>query len=274
MSKSQTKAKSPLRYRLLWIFCALAMVYILAPIVIVVVNSFNSVAYNTFPPQGFSLRWYQNVFEQKAFFAAFGRSIGVALLTALVSVVFGVTASLALTKYHFPGSNALRSFFMAPLVLPKIVIGVGLFIFFAKVGLYGSTLSLVLAHTVVSMPFVVTIVISNLMGLDKTLEEASMDLGASRISTFFRITLPQIAPGLLVGGIFSFITSFDQVETSLFLVRPQNNTLPIEMFLYMEKWQDPTIAALSSLLILCSVCLVLVLKSLLSKMDISKLLGD
>ena len=264
--------KQPLRYKLLWLFSFVVLIYIMSPIIFVIINSFSSVAFNVFPPPGFSLQWYHRVMGQPQFLDAFLRSVYVAAITALVSIVLGTSASLALVRYKFFGRDLLKAFFMSPLVMPRIVIGIALFIFFVRIGFFGNVPSLILAHTVISMPFVITIVTANLMGLDQSLEEASMDLGARRFTTFSRIVLPQILPGLSIAGLFAFITSFDQVETSLFLVRPVNNTLPIEMFLYMERWQDPTIAALSTLLIALSVVLVLGIKVLFSKVDVFKML--
>jgi putative spermidine/putrescine transport system permease protein len=140
--------------------------------------------------------------------------------------------------------------------MPKIVLGVGWFIFFARLGFQGGVLPLILAHTIVVLPFVINIVAANLVGLDPALEEAAQDLGASRWTVVWRIVLPQIRSGLVVSALLAFLVSFDQVESSIFLTRGANNTLPIEMFLYMEKWQDPTIAALSALLILFAFALV------------------
>ena len=168
----------------------------------------------------------------------------------------GVPAALVLVRGRFPGRDALQAFLLSPIVMPKIVLGVGWFIFFARLGIQGGVLPLILAHTIVVLPFVINIVAANLVGLDPALEEAAQDLGASRWTVVWRIVLPQIRPGLVVSALLAFLVSFDQVESSIFLTRGENNTLPIEMFLYMEKWQDPTIAALSALLILFAFTLV------------------
>lgn len=273
MASPASRQFVPLRYWLLWIFSGLMLLYVLAPIIFVIVNSFSSVAYNVFPPPGFSLRWYEHVLQQKNFFDAFYRSIYVALITTGIALAIGTIASLALVRSHFRGREALKAFFLSPIVMPKIVLGVAMFIFFVKIKFYGNVTSLILSHIVITLPFVVAVVTANLIGLNQSLEEAAMDLGATRVATFFRVILPQIWPGLIIAGIFSFITSFDQVETSIFLVRPENNTLPIEMFLYMEKWQDPTIAALSALLIAFSVVVLIVTSIVLKKVNIFQMLG-
>jgi putative spermidine/putrescine transport system permease protein len=259
------------RHVLMWIYAALALLYILAPLVFVVIYSFSSVAYSVFPPPDFSLRWYTHMLGQDQFFEALYRSLYIAFITAVISLGLGTLASLALVRHKFLGRDFIKAFLMSPVVMPRLILGVALFIFFIKIRFYGNETTLVLAHTVVSLPFVVAVVTANLIGLDISLEEASMDLGATPAITFFRVVMPQIWPGLAVAGIFAFINSFDQIETSLFLVRPGNNTLPIEMFLYMEKWQDPTIAALSTMLIGFSVLIMILAGFILRKTDIFKL---
>lgn len=235
---------------------ALGVGYILLPLAIVVFYSFSSVAYGVFPPPGLSFRWYGNLLAQPAFGSAFLRSAAIGLAATAIALAVGLLGALALVRGRFPGRNALRAFLLSPIVMPKIVLGVGWFIFFARLGLQGGLLPLILAHTIVVLPFVVNILAANLVGLDATLEEAARDLGATAPTVLWRIVFPQIRSGLVVSALLAFIVSFDQVESSLFLTRGENNTLPIEMFLYMEKWQDPTIAALSALLILFAFALV------------------
>jgi putative spermidine/putrescine transport system permease protein len=235
---------------------ALGVGFVLLPLVIVVFYSFSSVAYGVFPPPGLSLRWYGNLLEQPSFRGAFLRSVGIGLAATGIALVVGFLCALALVRGRFPGREPLRAFLLSPIVMPKIVLGVGWFIFFARLGFQGGVVPLTLAHTIVVLPFVVNILAANLVGLDPTLEEAAQDLGAPVSTVLWRIVLPQIRSGLVVSALLAFIVSFDQVESSIFLTRGENNTLPIEMFLYMEKWQDPTIAALSALLILFAFCLV------------------
>lgn len=234
----------------------LGLGFILLPLVIVVVYSFSSVAYGIFPPPGLSWRWYANLLRQAAFQGAFLRSVGIGLAATALAVVSGTLGALALARARFRGRELLRAFLLSPIVMPKIVLGVGWFIFFARLGLQGGVVPLILAHSIVILPFVITIVAANLVGLDPSLEEAAQDLGASPPTVLFRIVLPQIRAGLAISALLAFIVSFDQVESSIFLTRGENNTLPIEMFLYMEKWQDPTIAALSALLIVFAALLV------------------
>ncbi|MDR7481306.1 MAG: ABC transporter permease [Armatimonadota bacterium] len=230
--------------------------FALLPLVIVVAYSFSSVAYGVFPPPGLSLRWYANLLGLTSFRDAFVRSVVIALVATGLALGLGVLGALALVRGRFRGKELLRGFLLSPIVMPKIVLGVGWFIFFARLGLQGGLVPIVLAHTIVVLPFVINIVAANLVGLDVSLEEAAQDLGASAPTVLWCIVLPQIRSGVLVSGLLAFIVSFDQVESSIFLTRGENNTLPIEMFLYMEKWQDPTIAALSALLIAFAAVLV------------------
>jgi putative spermidine/putrescine transport system permease protein len=238
-----------IRTALLRSILALGVGFILLPLGIVVIYSFSSVAYGVFPPPGLSLRWYSHLLHQEAFREAFGRSVVIGLLATALAVVSGLLCALALVRARFPGKEPLRGFLLSPIVMPKIVLGVGWFIFFARLGMQGGIVPITLAHTIVVLPFVINILAANLVGLDVSLEEAAQDLGASALTVLWRIVLPQIRSGLIISALFAFIVSFDQVESSIFLTRGENNTLPIEMFLYMEKWQDPTIAALSTLLI-------------------------
>jgi putative spermidine/putrescine transport system permease protein len=245
-----------LRYVALWTFTVAGVVFILAPLLIVVVTSFSSVAYNVFPPEGFSTRWYENLAGQTAFYMGAWRSLVLALIATFGALIIGTMAAYALVRYRLPMPDLLKGFMLSPIVLPKIVLGVALFMFFVRIGTLNSYSSLVATHMLVVLPFVISLISAALYGFDWTLQEAAMDLGAGPVETFFRVILPEISVSVVVAGVFAFVTSFDQVETTLFLVRPGDNTLPVEMFLYLQKWQDPTIAALSTVLILFAVAII------------------
>jgi putative spermidine/putrescine transport system permease protein len=244
------------RYLALWTFTVLGIIFILAPLAIVVVNSFSPVAYNVFPPEGFSTRWYENLAGQAAFYAGAWRSLVLATLATLGSLMIGTMAGYALVRYRLPMPNLVKAFMLSPIVMPKIVLGVALFMFFVRIGTLNGYSSLLFTHMLVVLPFVISLVSAALFSFDWTLQEAAMDLGAGPLETFFRVILPEISVSVVVAAVFAFVTSFDQVETTLFLVRPGDNTLPIEMFLYLQKWQDPTIAALSTVLILFAVAII------------------
>ena len=217
------------------IFLWLTTVFILSPILIIIVNAFNGAAYNVFPPQGFSLHWFDVVLNYPTFKPAIVNSIIVGLGAMAIAVITGTLAARAFVKYTFRGNTVLRSLLFAPAVIPNIAIGAGLFLYYIRIGLYGGKFGLILAHGLLGIPFVFSIITAVMVSLDPSLEEAAQDLGATPRQTFMRVTLPQMQTGLIVSALFSFIISFDELETSLFLVRPKNNTLPIEMFLYLQE---------------------------------------
>ena len=216
--------------------------YMLAPIIFVVFNSFNSALYNTFPPEGFSMRWYGNALSVPKFRTAF-----------LNSVIVGLGA--------------------ATLAVTRIALGAALFLLYIRVHIYGGRLGLIFAHSLLGLPFVISIMTAVMYSIDITQEEAAQDLGATPLQTFLRVTLPQMRTGIVVASLFAFMTSFDELETSLFLVRPENNTMPIEMFLYVQEYQNPTLAALSSMLIFATILLVMALIPILKTQETRRLLS-
>ena len=258
-----------MRHRPLWITGLLSAaawlvcIFLATPLVIVVITSLNSAAYSVFPPKGLSFRWYENLTSQPQFLQAFGNSVFTSLCSTLLALVAGTLAALAIQRYEFPGRNLLRAIFMSPMVVPKIALGVAYLILFSKLKIAGGLFALILGEAVTVLPFVLAIVGSTLANIKKEYEEAAADLGAGPIWVFFTVTLPQMRLGLLLSGALSFIFTFDQVETALLILRPPNYTLPIELFLYMEKWQDPTIAVVSTLMLLFAILLFFGLKLLL-----------
>lgn len=254
--EAQEARAAAARNALLRTTLGLGIGFLLMPLLIVIAYSFSSVSYGVFPPPGLSLRWYGNLLSLESFRGAFGRSVTIALVATALALISGLLCALVLVRARFPGKELLRGFLLSPIVMPKIILGVGWFIFFARLGMQGGVVPITLAHIIVVLPFIINILAANLMGLDISLEEAAQDLGAGTPTVLRRIVLPQIRSGLIFSGLLAFVVSFDQVESSIFLTRGENNTLPIEMFLYMEKWQDPTIAALSTMLILFAAVLV------------------
>ena len=238
------------------LFAVLA--FVLSPLVFVVINSFNGSAFNSFPPQGFSLQWYRFVLGYAPFREGMVNSLIIASASTLVAVAAGMLAALALTRGKVRGRGALNAFFLSPLVMPRVAVGIAVFILLIRLRLFGTTGSLVLVHAMLSLPFALVLLTASLVNVNRTLDEASMDLGAGPLRTFWSVTLPQIRAGLVVAAVFAFITSFDETEASIFLVRPSNTTLPIQMFLYLEQYQNPTLAALSTLLIAATIILVVV----------------
>ncbi len=262
-----------------WIDAALrialfaVLAFILSPLVFVVVNSFNGSAFNSFPPDGFSLRWYEFVLAYKPFREGMVNSLIIASASTLVAMMTGMLAALALVRGKVRARGALSAFFLSPLVVPRVATGIAVFILLIRLRLFGTTGSLVLVHAMLSLPFAIVLLTASLVSVNRTFEEAAMDLGAGPLRTFWQVTLPQIRAGLIVAAVFAFITSFDETEASIFLVRPSNTTLPVQMFLYLEQYQNPTLAALSTLLIGLTVVLVVVAMRFVRGAELARLVA-
>jgi ABC-type spermidine/putrescine transport system permease subunit II len=249
----------------LYAFLAAGLLYMVLPIAIVVVESFNSSSFGAWPPPGLSTQWYGHLFHGGGFGAPTIRSLEIALIATAGSLVSGTLAALAIARYRFPGRRGIQGFVAAPLIVPKVSIGIAAFILFLKLGWYGSLGSLVLVHIVLTLPFVVTLAVAGFARVDRTLEEVAADLGASPRQVLWRATLPQMRATLIAAAAFSFIVSFDELDASIFLVGQRSNTLPTAMFIYMQKYQDPTLAALSALLIAGSLIGAVVIAVVISR---------
>ncbi len=239
---------------------ALVYLYLLAPILIVIPVSFSSAAYLVFPPRGFSLRWYANFFSLRELTDALALSGRLALAVMLAATLIGTMAAFALVRYRVPCRNGLRTLFMSPMVLPGVVLGIGFLIFFSRVRAIHTFWSLFLAHLVVTLPYVIRTVSAALAGFPHVLEEAGASLGASPVAVLRTITLPMLKPGILAGAIFAFIVSFDELVISIFLTGPKLSTLPVQIYNYIEFTSDPTLAAISVVLIVFTVAAVMLLE--------------
>ena len=235
---------------------ALTIFYLVAPSLVIIPLSFTETRSLTFPPSGFSLQWYQRMFSERQWSTGLVNSLEVAALTTVFATVLGSLAALGMSRGRFPGKNIANSVFVAPLIVPVVVIGVGMFAVFVRWRLSGSLPGLVLAHTALAVPFVVVNVASSLRTLDRNLELAAMNLGAGPGRTFLRITLPIILPGVFAGAIFSFISSWDEVVVAIFLTTARFRTLPVEMWEQVKQVVDPTVAAVSTTLMLVTTTLL------------------
>ena len=241
----------------LWLVVALVLFYLVFPVFVVAPVSFSSAKYLQFPPPGWSLQWYQNYLERPGWVPATFLSIRVAIATAVLATTLGTAASLALVRGRFPGRNAVNSFIVSPLVVPGIIVAIGVYFVYAQARLVGNPIGLMLAHTALALPFVVTNVSATLQGFDERLEFAAMNLGANRWQTFRRVTLPIIRPGVFAGALFAFITSFDELIVALFISGSGAVTLPRKMWDSLRQEIDPTIAAVSTVLIALSIVILL-----------------
>ncbi|MEZ5657829.1 MAG: ABC transporter permease [Burkholderiaceae bacterium] len=227
----------------------LILILLQLPVIVVVLASFTETSYLTVPPKGFTWHWYAEVLGDESYRDAILFSLSLALSATALSLAIGTAAAYAIVRRKLPGSEAIAAVLMAPLVFPAVVIAVALLQYFTWVGVRGSFAGLVAAHVLITMPYVVRSVLAALAGADPALEEAARTLGAGPWRAFFQVGLPIIRPGLVAGGIFSFIVSFDNVPVSIFLVSVRNTTLPVKIFAAVEHGIDPGIAAVSTLLI-------------------------
>lgn len=244
-----------------WAYVALRLAivaFLVAPLVIVAVFSFNPSPYLEFPPSGFTLAWYAKFFRSSVFTDALLLSLKLATVVVVASTVIGTLAALALARGRLPGSRTMIAFFLAPLMLPALLTGFALFQVLLALGLGRPFWGLVVGHVVVAAPYVIRTTLATLADFDRRVEEAAAVFGASPARVLAEVTLPLIRPGVIAGAIFAFITSFDQFPVSLFLVQPGSETLPIVLFNYIKFDLDGTLAAASMISILLALAVVLV----------------
>jgi putative spermidine/putrescine transport system permease protein len=234
----------------------LALAYILTPLFFVTWLAFFRQEIPSFPPEGYSLKWFAAIAGNDRFINGFLLSMQVAVTATLIGLAVGVPAALCLTRIQFKGREWLNSLLLLPLVVPGVVLGTALYVFHVETEIHtsipilGSLGGLVAGHVLVVIPWCVRLVTASLAGSDRTIEEAAQSLGADRWTTFRRVTLPAILPGIVAASLFGFVSSFGNLEMSLFLVGPGRTTLPIAILQYLEWKIDPTIAAVSVLQIL------------------------
>jgi putative spermidine/putrescine transport system permease protein len=236
----------------------IVVLLLLAPTLIVIPVSFGASHSFVFPPASWSLRWYHEFFTNSKWTSSLINSIQVGLLSALLATIVGIGAAFGLDRTRFRGRAALRGGFLAPQIVPGIVVAVAIYIVFLPLHLGGTMIGFVLAHTVIAIPFVVICVSTSLAGFDRTVETASASLGATPVTTFRRVTLPLLLPGVLAGFVFSFVSSFEEVVIALFLQTPNLRTLPVQMYESITLQIDPTIAAASSLIVVVTTSVLLI----------------
>ncbi|UWU75831.1 ABC transporter permease [Bradyrhizobium huanghuaihaiense] len=238
------------------------LLFLIAPILAIIPLSFNSVPFFTYPMPSLSLRWYQEFVFTARWQGALQNSMFVAVSVTLLSTVLGTLAALGLSRPHFPWRTAVTCLLISPMIVPVVITALGVYFFFANVGLLNSFAGLILAHTVLATPFVVITVTATLKGFDYSLSRAAASLGATPATVFFKITLPLILPGLISGALFAFLTSFDEVVVALFVAGPEQRTLPKVMFSGIREEISPTITAAATVLILMAITLLVTLELL------------
>lgn len=227
------------------------MAYILTPLVAVTWLASWNQEIPTFPPEGYTLSWFTVALRQDRFVNGFLTSLQVGVAAMLVGLLVGVPAALAIARRGFPGRAAVNQLLLMPLIVPGVVLGTSIYVFHVEseiatgLPILGSIPGLIGGHTLIVIPWVVRLITASLAGFDRAIEEAALNLGATPWTAFFRITLPSIRPGIVAGALFGFVTSFGNLEMSLFLLSPGMTTLPIAILQYLEWRLDPTIAAVS-----------------------------
>ncbi|HKU01106.1 MAG TPA: ABC transporter permease [Paraburkholderia sp.] len=243
-------------YVALRVLCYGLLAYLALPIVALVPLSFSADSFLVYPVSHWSLHWYRVLFTSDIWWRAIRNSFIVAPSATVLATVLGTLCALGLDRASFPGKRLLTAVILSPLVAPLVVVAVGMYLFYMRLHLAGTFVGLIIAHSLLGAPFVVTTVSAVLKGFNKTLVNASLSLGAGRAETFLRVTLPLILPGVLAGALFAFATSFDEVVITLFLAGPDQVTIPRQMFSGIRDSITPTIVALATILVLFSTSLL------------------
>lgn len=244
----------------LWISVVFWVTFILAPIVVTIASSFTAAEFLTFPPRGFSLRWYARVMEFNWFLESTRVSLILASTSTLVAAALGLAAARVLTRYRFQGKALFEYIMLSPLVVPGVVFGFAFFNMVIQLGVEDlSFLNLVVAHSVVTLPLILRSVWSSMAGSDVSLEEAAQSLGASPIRTFWTVTVPTVLPGIIAGAIIAFTFSFNDITVAIFLVGPETQTLPVQLMSQIEYTPDASPAAITSIIIFLTLILFFVI---------------
>lgn len=271
------------------VICALIFLFLIAPILIIIPLSFNAEPYFTFTekmltfdPEGYSLRWYDNlltfgmtapdaprdgswwadVWNNARWVQAAKNSAIVGFFSTILATVLGTVAALGLARPEMPFRKAIMAMLISPMIVPIIITATGLFFFYSATGLAGSYLGVILAHATLGIPFVIITVTATLMGFDRSLLRASANLGAGPVTTFFKVQLPLITPGVVSGALFAFVTSFDEVVVVLFIGSHEQQTIPRQMWNGIREQISPSILAVATILVIFSVCLLTVVELL------------
>jgi putative spermidine/putrescine transport system permease protein len=245
------------------------IVFLIAPLLIIVPLSFNAEPYFTFTskmlslnPDGFSLRWYNDIVANPQWLEAIGNSLVIAIASTFLATVLGTLAAIGLARSNMPFRDFFMALLISPLVVPIVIAAAGMYFFYSSVGLAQTHLGIIMAHTALGVPFVVITMTATLSGFDRNLIRAAGSLGADPITAFFRVTLPLVAPGMISGALFAFAASFDEVVTVLFLGGPEQRTIPRQMWSGIREQISPTILAVATLLIIFSSLLLLAVEML------------
>lgn len=256
-------------YYLFRFICGLIFLFLIFPILVIIPLSFNTVPFFTFTPEmlsfnpeGYSLRWYEDFFTNRNWRGAVNNSFIIAIFATLIATSLGTLAALGLSRRNVPYRTVMMAILISPMIVPLIISACGMFFFYSRVHLQGTHLGVILAHAALGTPFVVITVTATLVGFDRSLIRAANSLGANGVTTFFKVVVPLIIPGVISGALFAFITSFDEVVVILFVGSFKQRTIPWQMFSGIREHISPTILAVATLLVLVSVALLTTLELL------------
>lgn len=245
------------------IIAGLILVFLITPILVVMPLSFNAEDFFTFTPEmlafdpeGYSLKHYRDFFTNSDWQGALWNSVRIAPVSTILAVGFGTLAAIGLSQPHVPFRQAIMAILISPMIVPLIISAAGMYFFYSRIGLQGTYLGVVLAHAALGIPFVIITVTATLVGFDRSLTRAAANMGADPVTTFFRVQMPLILPGVISGGLFAFITSFDEVVVVLFVGSAGQKTLPWQMFIGLREQISPTILAVATILVGISICLL------------------
>jgi putative spermidine/putrescine transport system permease protein len=244
------------------IWVVLVLLFIFAPIIVVLGASVTDGTVISFPPKGFTLEWYATAIKHGEVFDSLRTSFVVAAFTSLCATVLGVPAALALVRYNFAGKAVVSNLFTLPLIFPVVMLGVVLLQWLQIIGLARGTVTLVIGHTLLTVPYVVRLAMSSLAGIDARLERAAMNLGATPMQAFRRVTLPLASTGIVAGAAIAFIVSFDDVTMAVFLSSAREMTLPVRLYSYVQESFTPQIAATSGIMILITIAFIVIIERL------------
>ncbi len=244
------------------ILCGLILTFLIVPVLVIIPLSFNAEPYFTYPMPGFSLRWYVDFLTNDVWSLAIKNSLIVAVSATLLSTALGTLSALGLSRPHLPYKTLIMGILISPMIVPLVITAVGMYFFYAPLGLTNNLFGMILAHTALGTPFVVITVTATLVGFDHSLTRAASSLGASPVYTFFKVTMPLVLPGIISGALFAFATSFDEVVVVLFLAGVEERTIPRQMWSGMREQLSPTILAVATILVLLSVALLTTLELL------------
>ncbi|WP_323770548.1 ABC transporter permease [Antarctobacter sp.] len=245
------------------VICGAIFVFLITPILVVMPLSFNAQDFFTFTPEmlrfdpaGYSLKHYRDFFTSTEWQQALRNSLIIAPLATILSVSFGTLAAIGLSGEHVPFRRAIMAILISPMIVPLIISAAGMYFFYSRIGLQGTLLGVVLAHAALGIPFVIITVTATLVGFDRSLTRAAANMGADPVTTFFRVQMPLILPGVISGGLFAFITSFDEVVVVIFVGSARQQTLPWQMFTGLREQISPTILAVATILVIISIALL------------------